>query len=134
MKIWRQLAFTAVCSVVVDSLFIAALIVGFFDWSWFCYTVLGVLSSFTIISLQKRRLVALLKLSSFSHIAINFLGLFLRVPWAGLHSVIVAFPGHAHFLVGPNMALLVVLFSYGCLWVVSHFLNLFHHICSALRE
>ena len=52
-------------SVVVDKLFIVAPIVcgglwGFCVWSLFYYAVLSVLSSFAIILLRKRELVALL--------------------------------------------------------------------------
>ena len=62
-----HLASTAVSSegsgsVVVDSLFIVALGVRgiFYVWFLFSYAVLNVLSSFAVISLGKRELVALL--------------------------------------------------------------------------
>ena len=63
----------------------------------FCYAVLIVISSFTITSLSKRELVALL-LPSCCHMAVFVLCLFLTVPWVGLQCVIVclivAFPVH----------------------------------------
>ena len=49
-------------SVVVDFLFIVTLIVGVCDCSMFCRTVLYVLSSFAMILMGKRELVALLSL------------------------------------------------------------------------
>ena len=46
----------------------------------FCYAVLGVISSFTIISLMKRELVALLELSSCCHVAVSaFVSSFSRI-------------------------------------------------------
>ena len=57
---------------------------GFCVGSLFCYAVLCVLSSFAIIPLGKRKLVALLLLCSGCHIAVIALCLFLMVPWVGL--------------------------------------------------
>ena len=71
---------------------------GYCVRSLFCYAVLCVLSSFVIISLGKRELVALL----YSHVVVVALCLFLTVPWVGLQCVIVAFPGHTHLLFGGN--------------------------------
>ena len=51
------------CSVVVDSLLIVTPIVGFCKCSMFCYALLHVHSSFAIILMGKRELVALLSLS-----------------------------------------------------------------------
>ena len=51
-------------SVVVDLLFIVTPIVGFCNCSMFCCTFLYVPSSFAIILMGKRELVALLNLSS----------------------------------------------------------------------
>ena len=51
------------------------------------------LSSFAILSLGKRELVAF-----WCHVTVSILGLFLTVPCIGLQCVIVAFPGHTHFL------------------------------------
>ena len=72
--------------VVVDSLFIVAPIVcGIFVFSpCFGNVVFSVLSSFAIISLRKRELVALLKLSTCCHVAVMDLCLFFMVPWVGL--------------------------------------------------
>ena len=52
------------CSVVVDLLFIVVPIVGVCNCSIFCFTLLYVPSSFAIILMGKRKLVALLSLSS----------------------------------------------------------------------
>ena len=61
------------------------LFVGFFCvWYLFCYAVLCVLSSFAIIQLGKRELVAFLMLSSGCHVAVIFLCLVLTVSWVGL--------------------------------------------------
>ena len=40
--------------------------------------------------------------------AVYFLYLFLTVPWVDLQCVIVAFPGHTHFLSEPSLSLDVV--------------------------
>ena len=61
---YRNYIFPGSGSVVVDSLLIGTLIVGFCYYSMFCCTLLWVHSSFAIISMGKRELVALLCLSS----------------------------------------------------------------------
>ena len=65
-------------------------------WSLFCNLVLNVLSSFAIISLKKRRVVALLYLYFYCHNVCVCQCLFLAVPWVGLRSLVVAFPDHTH--------------------------------------
>ena len=65
---------------------------------WFCCAMLGVLPSFAIISQSKKEKIALLLLSTWWHVAVSVLCLCLAVSWAGLHCVIVQFPGHAHLL------------------------------------
>ena len=45
---------------------------------------------------QASRLIALLQLSTFCHVAVNVRRLVFTVPWDDLQSVIVAFPGHTH--------------------------------------
>ena len=55
-------------------------------------------SSFAIILMRKRELVALLKLSSWCLVTVNFLWLFLTEPWVGLQFVIVVLPDHNHLL------------------------------------
>ena len=62
----------------------------------FCCTLLYVSSSFAIILIGKRVLVALLSLTSWC-LAIVVL-LFLAVPWVCLQFVIVVFPDHTHLL------------------------------------
>ena len=62
----------------------------------FCYALLCVHSSFAIILIGKRELVALLSLSSWC-LMID-VWLFLVVPWVGLQFVIVMFPDHTHLL------------------------------------
>ena len=73
------------------------LFVGVLCLSLFCYALLCVLSSFTIILKRRRKLVALLLLSYRCIITINILWLFLLLPWVGLQCVIVVFPDHTHF-------------------------------------
>ena len=62
----------------------------------FCCTLLYIPSSFAIILLGKRELVALLSLSSWGLMIV--VGLFLAVPWVCLQFVIVVFPDHTHLL------------------------------------
>ena len=62
----------------------------------FCYTLLYVHSSITIILMGKRELVALLTLSSWCLVMVK--RLFLAVPWGCLWFVIVLFPDHTHLL------------------------------------
>ena len=107
-KIWYQLnAFKPPCglgccpfygggSVVVDLLFIVTPIVGVCNCSMFCCTLLYVHSSFAIILVGKRELVALLSLSSWCLVIVVWL--FLAVPWVCLHFVIVVSFDHTHLL------------------------------------
>ena len=83
-------------SVVVDLLFIGTPFVGVCNCSMFCCTLLYVPSSFAIILMGKRELVALLSLSSWCLVIV--VGLFLAVPWVCLQFVIVVFPDHTHSL------------------------------------
>ena len=53
-------------------------------------------SSFSIILMGKRELVALLNLSSWCLVIVMWL--FLTVPWVCLRFVIVVFPDHSHLL------------------------------------
>ena len=64
--------------------------------SVFCCTLLYVHSNFTIILMGKRELVALLSLSSWCLVMVEWL--FLVVPWVCLRFVIVVFPDHTHLL------------------------------------
>ena len=75
--------------VIVDLLLIVAPTVGFCVCSMFCDALLCVLSSFSIILMEKREMVALLCL-------VIVMWLFLRVPWGGLQCVIVVFLDHTH--------------------------------------
>ena len=61
----------------------------------FCCTFLYVPSSFAIILMMKRELVALLSLSSFCLVIVVWL--FLTVPWVGLQFVVVVFLDHTHY-------------------------------------
>ena len=63
-------------------------------WSMFCCTLLYVHSSFAIILMGKRELVALLSLSSWCLVIV----VWLAVPWVCLQFVIVVFPDHSHLL------------------------------------
>ena len=87
---------TEKCSVVVDSLLIVNPILGFCNCSMFCCAILCVHSSFTIISVGKRELVALPCLSSW--LLVVAVLLYLTMPWVCLQFVIVVFPDHTHLL------------------------------------
>ena len=77
----------------VDLLFIVTPIVGVCNCSMFCCTLP---SSFAIILMGKRELVALLNLSSWCLVLVVWL--FLAVPWVCLQFVIVVLPDHTHLL------------------------------------
>ena len=62
----------------------------------FCFTLLYVHSSFAIILMGKRELVALLSLSSWCLVIVVWF--FLAVPWVFLQFVIVVFSDHTHLL------------------------------------
>ena len=79
-----------------DLLFIVTPLVGVCNCSMFCCTLLYVHSSFAIILIGKRELVALLSLSSWCLVIVVWL--FLAVPWVCLQFVIVVFPDHTHLL------------------------------------
>ena len=65
--------------------------------SMLCCTLFYVHSSFAIILMGKRKLVALLSLSSWCLLMVVWL--LLAVPWVCLLFVIVVFPDHTHLLV-----------------------------------
>ena len=83
---------------------------GVCNCSMFCCTLLYVPSSFAIILMGKRELVALLSLSSWSLVIVVLL--FLAVPWVCLEFVIVVFPDHTHLLFLGKYRLRV--FSHAC--------------------
>ena len=62
----------------------------------FCCMLLYVHSSNAIILMGKRELVALLNLSSWCLVVVEWL--FLAVPWGCLRFVTVVFPDHTHLL------------------------------------
>ena len=62
----------------------------------FCCTLRYIYSSITIIFIGKRELVALLNLSSWCLVMVEWL--FLAVPWGCLRFVNVVFPDHTHLL------------------------------------
>ena len=64
--------------------------------SMFCCTLLYVHSSFAIILMGKRELVALLSLPFWCLVMVVWL--FFAVPWVCLQFVIVVFPDHTHLL------------------------------------
>ena len=68
---------------------------GFCNCSMFCCVLLCVHSSFAIISMGKRELVALLCLSSWCLVIVVWL--FLTMPRVCLLNVIVVFPDHIHY-------------------------------------
>ena len=63
-----------------------------------CFVVCTLCPSFAIILMGKRKLFALLYLSSWCILTIYVLWLFLTVPWAGLQCVNVVFPDHTYLL------------------------------------
>ena len=71
-------------------------IVGVFNCSMFCCTLLYVHSSFAILLMGKRELVALLSLSYWCLVIAVWL--FLAAPWVCLQVVIVVFYDHTHLL------------------------------------
>ena len=62
----------------------------------FCCTLLYVHSSIAIILMGKRELGALLNLSSWCLVMVEWF--FLAVPWGFLRFMIVVFPDHTHLL------------------------------------
>ena len=76
-------------------LFIVTPIVGVCNCSMFCFTLLYVHSSFAIILMGKRELVALLKLSSWCLVIVVWL--FLAVSCVCVQFVIMVFPDHTFF-------------------------------------
>ena len=69
---------------------------GSFNCSMFCCALLYGHSSFAIILIGKRELVALLSLSSWCLVIVVWF--FIRVPWVCLQLVIVVFTDHTHLL------------------------------------
>ena len=69
---------------------------GVCNCSMFCYTLLNVHSSITIILMGKRELIALLNLSSWCLVMVE--RFFLAVPRGCLRFVVVVFPDHTHLL------------------------------------
>ena len=85
---------------------------GVCNGSMFCCTLLYVYSSIAIILMGKRELVALLNLSPWCLVMIEWL--FLAVPWGCLQFVIVVFPDHTHLLFCINYHWKV---RFGCLTI-----------------
>ena len=83
-------------SLVVDFMFIVTPIVLWESVIFLCFVVLYVPSSFAIILIGTRELVALFNLSSWCLVIVVWL--FLAVPLVCLQFVIVVFPDHTHFL------------------------------------
>ena len=77
---------------------------GVCNCSMFCCTLLYVHSNITIILMGKRELVALLNLSSWCLVMVEWL--FLAVPWGCLRFVIVVYPDHTHLLILKSVTLL----------------------------
>ena len=69
---------------------------GVCNCSMFCCTLLYVHSSIAIILMGKIELVALLNLSPWCLVMVEWL--FLAVPWSCVQFVIVIFPDHIHLL------------------------------------
>ena len=79
----------------VDFLFIVTPIVGVYNYSMFCCTLMHVHSSIAIILMGEKDLVDLLNMSSWCLVMVEWL--FLAVPWGCLRFVIVVFPDHTHY-------------------------------------
>ena len=88
--------FWAAVLLLLTILFIVTPIVGICKCSMFCCKLLYVHTSFAIIFMWKRELVALFSLSSWCLVIVVWL--FLAVPWVCLRFVIVVFPDHTHLL------------------------------------
>ena len=71
--------------------------------------ILSVLSGLAIVLLRKWELVSLQLLCCV--VVVCVLCLFLTVPWAGLQSVIVAFPGHTHLLFTRTHTLFILIYA-----------------------
>ena len=69
---------------------------GVCNCSMFCCMLLNDHSSIAIILMGKRELIALLDLSSWYLVMVEWL--FLAVPWGCLRFVIVVYPDHTHLL------------------------------------
>ena len=69
---------------------------GVCDCSMFCCTLFNVHSCIAIILMGKRELIALLNLSSWCLVMVEWL--FHAVPQGSLQFVIVVFPDHTHLL------------------------------------
>ena len=82
--------------VVFDSLLIVTPIMGFCTCSMFCCVLICVHSSFAIILMGKRELIALLCLSSWFLAIVVWL--FLPIPRICLQFVFVVFPDYTHLL------------------------------------
>ena len=74
--------------------------VGACNCSMLCCRLLYAHSSFAIILMGKKELVALLSLSSWCLVMVVWL--FLAVPWICLRFVIVVFPDHTHYFGNPT--------------------------------
>ena len=94
-------------SVVVDSLLIVTPIVEFCNCSMFCCALLCVHSSFAIILMGKRELVALLCLSSWCLVIVVWY--FHTMPRVCLQFVIAVFPDHTNLLFSYKDSIGVIL-------------------------
>ena len=86
---------------------------GVCNCSMFCCTLLYVRSSIAIILMGKRELVALLNLSSWCLVMVDWP--FLAVPRGCLRFVIVVFPDHTHYfllLLSSYLCFISLLYSY----------------------
>ena len=83
---------------------------GVYYCSMFCCSLLYVHSSIAIILMGKRELVALLNLSSWCLMMVEWL--FLVAPWGCLQFEIVIFPDHTHYFLFTveSLSLLHLLF------------------------
>ena len=82
---------------------------GVCNCSMFCCTLLYVRFSIAIILMGKRELVALLNLSAWCLMMVEWL--FLAVPWGCLWFVFVVFPDHTHLLFLTRLGLVRTLLN-----------------------
>ena len=80
---------------------------GVCNCSMFCCTLLYIHSSIAIILMGKRKLIALLNLSSWCLVMVE--RLFLAMPQGCLQFVIVVFPDHTHLLFLQYKCLVLIL-------------------------
>ena len=96
--------------------------------STFYCTLLYVHSSFAIILIGERELVALLSLSSCCLVIVVWL--FLAVPWMCPQFVIVVFPDHTHLLFLKQGVFILLIYQLKYIYHTIHNESMFHQLTS----